>query len=444
MTAVPVSGSLPVVLQARWHRASTIARGRSGRLPASIACLLMCFGGCVERTAPPSTARDSAGVTIVENEAPLLGAALSALVSGRPLLDLGGPDAPPEQQFEDIVGVLQSPDRGFVVADRGRRQLLFYDASGRHRVTVGGPGQGPGEFQDIGAVAISGDSILAFDFRQGRLSVFGLDGAFRGTAQLEPTPDERHPIQFYNLAGLLDGHLLMIPWAILPLGQREQGSYWDSASVYVYGLDGVARGRMGEPYRTEMYVGSRGSSGLPFGARTSVASDGARLIMGTGKRFELSQYDVSGTLTRIVRRRWEPRPVTPAAADSLLAHVIRGVGATSRTDPRAEARVCAFEEAPLPEHMPAFAELLTDPRGNLWVRRYSAEYEDGARRWSVFDQTGAWLGDLTTPEGFEVLTVNADAILGVWRDPLDVQHIRVYGLDWPASSLRSLTDRSRP
>lgn len=399
---------------------------------AYLGSLLLCISGCAEHIGTPTVVRDSAGIAVIESEWPIQVEPLSALLSEQSVLDLGAADAPPEEQFEYIIDAAQTPDRGFVVADRGRRQLLFFDVSGQHRVTAGGPGEGPGEFQDIGAVEVLGDSVLAYDWRQRRLSVFSLDGSLIRTVQLEPTPDERHPIQFYNLAGTLNGELVLVPWAIMPLGQQEQGPYWDTAAVYVYGLDGSARREIGEPYRTEMYVGNQGSTGRPFGARTSVATDGSRLIMGTGTAYEMREYDVGGTLARILRRGWDPRLVTPAATDSLLEHTIRGVGAASRTDPRAQGLVRALESAPLPDQMPAFSALLTDTRGNLWVRCYTPEYEDGTQDWSVFDQSGAWLGDVTTPARFQALAIGGDVILGVWRDPLDVQHFQVYALHWTA------------
>ena len=92
-----------------------------------------------------------------------------------------------------------------------------------------------------------------------------------------------------------------------------------------------------------------------------------------------------------------------------------------------------LEAAPIPDHMPAFSWLLTDPRGHLWVRTYPAPYEDVAQEWSLFDRDGIWLANVRMPERFGVLQVEEDVVLGVWRDSLDVQHFRVYGLDWPGS-----------
>jgi hypothetical protein len=413
-------------------RCSVTADGSFSQRVSAIACLLLGLVGCAERSVPATTVRDSAGVAIMENEAPLHGGALSVLLTERPLIDLGGADATPGEQFEEIIDAAQTPDQGFVVADRGRRQLLFYDASGEHRATAGGPGQGPGEFQDIGGLGVRGDSILAYDWRQARLSIFDMDGALLETVQLSPTPDELHPIQFYNMVGVLGAELLVAPLMILPPRRAAPGPYWDSAAVYVYRLDGGRSRAVGEGYRTELFVGTQGVSSRPFGARTSIVTDGSHVIMGTGQTYELRVYDAVGALTRIIRRDWIPRPVTPAATDSLLEHMIRAVGATSRTDPRYQGYVRTIESALAPDHMPAFSGLLTDPRGNLWVRRYAAEYEEGPREWSIFDRDGSWLGNALTPDRFEALAIGTDVILGVWRDPFDVHHFQAYGLSWSA------------
>ena len=43
----------------------------------------------------------------------------------------------------------------------------------------------------------------------------------------------------------------------------------------------------------------------------------------------------------------------------------------------------------------------------------------------MFDPAGVWLGDLTLPERFELHTVGRDRLLGVTRDSLDVETVRV-------------------
>jgi len=46
----------------------------------------------------------------------------------------------------------------------------------------------------------------------------------------------------------------------------------------------------------------------------------------------------------------------------------------------------------------------------------------------VFDPGGRWLGEMTLPEGFRVFEIGKDYALGVYRDELGIEHVRMYGL----------------
>jgi hypothetical protein len=50
-------------------------------------------------------------------------------------------------------------------------------------------------------------------------------------------------------------------------------------------------------------------------------------------------------------------------------------------------------------------------------------------RWSVFDSSGAYLGTIALPAGFELHQVGKDFVLGVTRNELDVQVVELYSLD---------------
>jgi len=61
----------------------------------------------------------------------------------------------------------------------------------------------------------------------------------------------------------------------------------------------------------------------------------------------------------------------------------------------------------------------------VWTQIYSADVL-GPATWDVFNELGEWLGKVKTPPGFSVLNVNGDRIVGVWRNELGVEHVRVY------------------
>jgi len=73
-----------------------------------------------------SSARDSAGVRIVENVA---GSWTDPWqVDERPLVSIGSVSGDPDQELDQVVGAVGLPGDRIVVANGGRLELLFYDS----------------------------------------------------------------------------------------------------------------------------------------------------------------------------------------------------------------------------------------------------------------------------------------------------------------------------
>ena len=83
-------------------------------------------------------------------------------------------------------------------------------------------------------------------------------------------------------------------------------------------------------------------------------------------------------------------------------------------------------DIPFPETFPAYRSFLVDDERNLWV----AEYRRWPR-WAVFDPEGRFLGNVPTPRNGQVTHIGSDFVLGVWRDEMDVEQVRVYRLIKP-------------
>ena len=66
----------------------------------------------------------------------------------------------------------------------------------------------------------------------------------------------------------------------------------------------------------------------------------------------------------------------------------------------------------------------TDARPRFYFRAAGA----AEVRWSVFESSGAWLGDVVVPSRLQVLEVGVDYVLGIWHDELDEESVRVYSL----------------
>jgi hypothetical protein len=50
----------------------------------------------------------------------------------------------------------------------------------------------------------------------------------------------------------------------------------------------------------------------------------------------------------------------------------------------------------------------------------------------VFDPLGHWLGTVEAPPGLSILQVGGDFVLGVSRDPMDVETVQVHRLLKPS------------
>ena len=85
---------------------------------------------------------------------------------------------------------------------------------------------------------------------------------------------------------------------------------------------------------------------------------------------------------------------------------------------------------PLPDRLPAYEQIILDLAGNLWMAEYLVL--DETPLWQVFSPKGIWLGEVTMPPGGRISEIGQDYVLGTWRDEMDVETVRMYGLEKPA------------
>jgi len=88
---------------------------------------------------------------------------------------------------------------GVVIADAGNQRLLLLSASGTVTDSLGRRGSGPGEFQWIHRVFASGDTVIAFDGFEGRVTVW-VPGS-RNPPQVTrlPTLNSAEPTELYGV-----------------------------------------------------------------------------------------------------------------------------------------------------------------------------------------------------------------------------------------------------
>ena len=376
--------------------------------------------------------RDSAGIQIVENAAPAWGEGEGWRLSPEPVLRIGELEGAPAYQFDRVGSALRLTDGRIVVANAGSQELRFYDASGAHLRSAGGEGGGPGEFEWLVWVeATPGDSLVAYDLRSRRLSVFSPAGEFVRSTTLEGRSEGGIP----QVIGRFEDRSLLvsIPRGIGARGRVEGGLSRDSTPYLHLSAEGKLLDTIARFPGAEHFIHREGDGFTvtrPLFGRTSVqALSGDRVTLGASDSYELAQYSAKGELQRIIRKRHDPRPLADADWEAAKQERLDAEDGAWR-----QRTVPMLEAMPRPANMPAYAATIADTEGNLWVQDYPIPGES-EQRWSVFDPDGRLLGTILTPERFRPTQIGRDFLLGVWRDEFDVQYVTMYELEKPGSGL---------
>jgi hypothetical protein len=365
------------------------------------------------------TVRDSAGVTIVENHFPLWEEGEGWRLSAEPLLSLGVMDGPEEYVFFRAWTAMQLGDGRIAVANTGSQEIRFFDAQGAFLYAVGSQGDGPGEFRSMGYTWRSdADSLFIYDIGLRRLSIFDENGRFSRTFLFgEETGKFVFPDDLFGdgtLLGSIDEQDQGYSSDLGPVRGQSRYGHFDQEGRLVRFLALLPGADL---YKGVHPDGSGFTTAADHAVRPHAAAGRGKWYYGPGDAFEIQEWDVEGRLLKLIRldrtRRSMPQAVVARREESLREMA-----------PQAAA---LWGNIPLPEFLPAHEMLMVDGTGNLWVQEYTVL--DEPVRWSIFDATGRWLGELTIPEKGRVTEVGEDHLLGIWSDSLGVQTVRRYGLE---------------
>ena len=377
--------------------------------------------------APGTVVRDSAGVRIVENDhtRPAWGEGEGWKLSEEPILRIGSVEGDTAQLLYRVTDSRRLTDGRIAVVNSGTSQVRLYDAGGLLLQTIGGAGDGPGEFRSPWHVhPIAGDSLLVIDLYR-EISIFDRDGIY-AREFLPAVPEEvqvSHGLEPVDQFG--DGTLLFR--GHYPLDPSGTGVRRSRIQMIRSHLDESFGGSLGD------YDDQAGFPGLQpmyafFPWAKEAASD-TTMWYGPGDRFELREVGFDGALLTIVRLDRAPRPVTQADRNAFRdGYLVMASG------PREEFLRRRVEEVFFPDAFPAHFDLETDPLGNLWVQDYySFIFEERVDRvWTVIDPGGRYLGDVTVPAGLAVHDIGEDYVIGAWTDELGVEFVHVYRIEKPS------------
>ena len=379
--------------------------------------------GCSSDPSVPANAmiRDSAGVRIVLNaDSPLP----SWRLSEDAVLSIGSVNGEGGQDLALPWSSVRVADGRIAVANARTDELRFYDSTGSFIRAVGGKGEGPGEFGLIALLnTFRGDSIIAADAMNPRLTLFDSEGAFGRTVSLGDL-EGRLP----RFQGLLTEDIGLYRVTFFQRGGGRSRAVRDTFLLALKSFDGpwnhIGRFAANEKFNQWLPNGSVAAWNLPFARSVQTAVGNGVAWVGVSDKYEVKAYGTDGTLKQIVRVDRAPRPVTDDLRARFFAHQI---DSADDDDQRRRFR-SVHDIIEFPPTLPAFSALQLDSEGRLWVREYELPWETGPAVWRVFDTEGIARAVVDLPSALTIQEIGHDYLRGLWRDELGVEFIRAYAI----------------
>ncbi len=381
-------------------------------------CLLAGCGDTARRQ--PVIVSDSAGVTVVDNDeaqGPWTQDTAWRLAA-TPAVQVGNVPGDSDHALYRVRHALRLRNGSIAVANGGLGDVRLYDSVGVHLRTIAMPEDEASEaIRPMRLHELPGDSLLVF-LADRSVAVFDSEGSLaRRSAPLSTDlVSDPPPV----LEGILRNGTLLLR-AYPPEDTSGTALARTHVRLLSYALDGAPLGTVGE---FDHLTVLRGPGVYVFGAVGQIAAGDSTLWYGRGDRFELREVALDGSTRRSVRLN-RPLAAVLSVDTAAYRYAARGELADTMEERAAGAVVADYRYA---DSFPAYAQIVVDDPGNVWVRAYQWFDLGQPLRWTVFDREGRYLGDLTMPTLMEVQHIGEDFVLGRMVDDRGAEAVSFYPL----------------
>lgn len=321
-------------------------------------------------------------------------------------------DSAPQKltHFEDttnygvIYPIIPPPSRGFgpnnavdnngkvYRADKGRMQIVVFDANGLKIGTVGKPGKGPGEFLEITALFIQNNKLVVYDSNMLRLTIFDIPTlSLLKVQSLDPynldIADEieiPHPRTIHSFKD----NLYLTGFSV---EDHEGRSY-----IEYYGMDEngkIVSKKLVAQQRLLMHTGvlkngSTGRTSLVFSTKglLDVDDDGNIYQANTGE-FLINIYNSKGVHQKSLYFPFKRAVFNKEEFESQLSSHIQSL----------------YENVDYPESWPALQNLIIDDENRIWVSTIGDDKT--VNEWWVLNTSGEILFKFTWPAKDKVVDI---------------------------------------
>lgn len=340
-----------------------------------------------------------------------------------------------------VRGIAVDRFGGIYIADENEGAIARISPSGGFQGRIGGPGQGPGEFQRLIRVGILGDTLWAVDRALRRLVLFNLrgehiatlSGRIRGELDWPEFPTPELPEALIR-GGIISSLTSTTPTAhglIRVLGTRGEvvtpllRVEYARQSLVVQGPRGVQVTRFQPLDDTPLWQAS------PDGSRVVVLERPAPVTREAAS-VTLRTYLPNGSVAT-TSCTYIPTPVTNEAKAEMVRSAVGMHGNMFRGDNR------ALEEAvrqglQLPDFRPPITQLTVGSDSAIWMQLATGAGSP-VTEWLVIDASGRQTTSVSGPPGVSILAASETHAWGVREDADGVPQVIRYRILFAESEL---------
>lgn len=336
--------------------------------------------------------------------------------------DVAGATIAGDLVLHGVGDVLLLDEHTLLVTEGSAQQVVRVDLRTGEARRYGARGDGPHEFRGLASLHVTGGTRwAAWDMNRNRLLEFDGDDVVAEAADFPPATDGVSSARLYSTANGTRFHIFnagFVPNPAEGVVRRETAlvRLGAGAADTILMLKGPA-----------LYMTPQMAGGVLFGASSIVAAAHHGVWVGDTDAQEVLRVDDEGNVVERVRwRSRESRALTESRRNEFWARLEAEV-------PPEQAAALPMMKAAIPfaDSVPAFGSIRASAEGAVWIgspqppERNMMEAPPAAQTWLVVNTHAGRAAVAATPEGFRLVRVGPDYLLGVYIDELGRQGVQL-------------------
>lgn len=296
--------------------------------------------------------------------------------------------------FGSVSDVAVASDGRMYVLDAQASHVKRLRADGTLIDSIGGSGQGPGEFEGAAQLAVArSDSLYVFERGSREISVFTPAGQF---VRAVPFTTGGAAPEAFMVPNGAPGFLLALT-SFPPPGSDEEGVHL----LQRIGPDGTPGDTLVRDRSRQTVSLQKGNffvfHFVPFDFQPDAAlGPGDRVHFGRTDSLRMNVYSLSGVRQGAVAVPFDPVPITQEERTAEL----EDLGSNVRSQIADK----------MPENKPAFEDFFLDKKGRYWFRRSTAQAD--STDWWVADPDEQYVATTRLPDHVDIETVRGGYAYG--------------------------------